>query len=41
MNLPMELHDKVAEKARELNCTITIWIMRAILERIQKEQEYE
>lgn len=41
MDIPNGIHRRIKEKTKERNCTLTRWILMAIIERLKKEQQYE
>ncbi len=36
-----ELHAEIKHRAFDRNITVTVWVTRAIMEQIKKEQQYE
>ena len=39
VDIPISMHDKIKELARMRNCTMTIWIMRALTIKIKSEYQ--
>lgn len=39
VDLPIELHKEIARLVIDRNCTITKWIIRAIIEKLKREDD--
>lgn len=41
MDVPTGLHLQLKEMALHHNCTISSWVMRAILDKLKQEEQYK
>ncbi len=40
LDIPMELYKEIARSTIDRNCTLTKWIIRALISELQKERRY-
>lgn len=40
-DIPLELHNEVKKQAMFINITLRKWIVRAIIEKIQRDKKYQ
>lgn len=41
MDMPIVLNDRLKEMAKHYNCTITKYVLRAIVEKLKIEEQYQ
>lgn len=41
LDVPIDLHMEVKKRALQRGIYVTVWLKRAIMEQIKKEQQYE
>jgi len=41
MNIPPVLHKEIHYMAIKRNCSITTWVLQALLEKLKNEKQYE